>query len=221
MASIYRHSSKLLGHLRHPNIGTSISSCHKPNIKAPSPPSSHFTTSTLQNYPRKPPAWAPPAYKPATPSQLASPPVPKRVKSKPIPRVPNLPIWIRLARPKPQKRHLDDTQTAVPLPTTYPAAPKPDVSASSGRFAATYYEITLLRGFKGVSKQKRIVASALGLHGRHEVVYRRCGPRCAGQILAIRELVKVRLVNEIPRQLNMPKGFVKVGSNLARNVLPM
>jgi hypothetical protein len=41
-------------------------------------------------------------------------------------------------------------------------------------------------------------------------------PRSAGQILKIKELISVRLVNEIPVKQAWPTGFKKVGSFLSQ-----
>ncbi|KAI9008329.1 hypothetical protein BC832DRAFT_523919, partial [Gaertneriomyces semiglobifer] len=56
-----------------------------------------------------------------------------------------------------------------------------------------YYEISLVRSQLGLPKATRHILQSMGLHKRHQVVWRAVGPRSAGQILKVRELVKVRL----------------------------
>ncbi|KAI8924676.1 hypothetical protein BC831DRAFT_387830, partial [Entophlyctis helioformis] len=56
-----------------------------------------------------------------------------------------------------------------------------------------FFEITLRRGLFGLPQTTRTVVSALGLSKRHQVVWRLVGPRSAGQLLKVKELVTVRL----------------------------
>ncbi|KAI8921013.1 hypothetical protein DFJ77DRAFT_423297, partial [Powellomyces hirtus] len=56
-----------------------------------------------------------------------------------------------------------------------------------------YYEISLRRSLNGLPATVKKVASAIGLTGRHQVVWRPVSARHAGQILKLRELVAVRL----------------------------
>ncbi|KAI8823137.1 uncharacterized protein EV422DRAFT_483369, partial [Fimicolochytrium jonesii] len=56
-----------------------------------------------------------------------------------------------------------------------------------------YYEITLRRGLNGLSKHTKKHAQAVGLLRRHQVVWRAVGPRAAGHVLRLRELVDVKL----------------------------
>ncbi|KAJ3065537.1 hypothetical protein HDU98_011117 [Podochytrium sp. JEL0797] len=137
------------------------------------------------------------------------------------------------------KHHLTTTQTAVPLPTTFAhpqmttktfqslfalsptglplsaAAPLP-VSAQNP-YPYKYYQVTLRRGLYGIDKDVKKCVDALGLKGRHEVVWRPVGPHVAGLILKVRELVTVELVNEVPsgtKRQGAVKGYAKVGSAL-------
>ncbi|KAI8899550.1 hypothetical protein BC833DRAFT_519781, partial [Globomyces pollinis-pini] len=56
-----------------------------------------------------------------------------------------------------------------------------------------YYQITLRRGLMGLPATTKHIVQSLGLHKRHQVVWRLVSPRSAGQILKIKELVHVSL----------------------------
>jgi ribosomal protein L30/L7E len=124
----------------------------------------------------------------------------------------------RLSFPKPHisKRHLTDVETARPLPTTFAPGQTlkdfktkpliPDTKASY-HYPYRYYEITLRRGLIGIPKKIKHIVQSIGLHQRHQVVWRLVSPRSAGQILKIKELVHVRLVNEIPIKEKQPTGY--------------
>jgi ribosomal protein L30/L7E len=128
------------------------------------------------------------------------------------------------------KRHITDTQTAIPLPTTFPD-PQMDLKSflafREAQFSQTkstssaadnlpfnykFFEITLRKGFYGLPKKTKEYLRALGLTMRHQVVWRKVGPRSAGHILKVKELVSVRLMNEIPQKVVAPTGYKKVGS---------
>ncbi|KAJ3218869.1 hypothetical protein HDU67_003824 [Dinochytrium kinnereticum] len=66
-----------------------------------------------------------------------------------------------------------------------------------------YYEITLRKGMFGLTKKVRLSLKALGLTGRHQVVWRQVSENVAGNIVKVKELVTVRLVNEIPAKPKM------------------
>ena len=130
---------------------------------------------------------------------------------------------IRLSQPKKEKRYLTQVETARPLPDTFPATKsfkdykqKPlmcePLPEGEYHYPYRYYEICLRRGLIGLPKKTREIVNALGLHTRHQVVWRLVSPRSAGQILRVKELVHVRLVNEIPEKPKYPKGFTKVAS---------
>lgn len=131
---------------------------------------------------------------------------------------------IRLAKPKQQQRHLTDVETARPLPTTFskgetmldfktkPLIPEP-LPKGDYHYPFRYYEITLRRGVTGLPARTRHIVQSIGLLKRHQVVWRLVSPRSAGQLLKIKELVHVRLVNEIPKKEPYPTGYKKV-SNL-------
>ncbi|KAI8834858.1 hypothetical protein BC829DRAFT_357922, partial [Chytridium lagenaria] len=56
-----------------------------------------------------------------------------------------------------------------------------------------YYQITLRRGFFGLTKKVRLHLKSLGFHGRHEVVWKPVSEKEAGNILKVKELVDVKL----------------------------
>ena len=148
------------------------------------------------------------------------------IKPKEYPYYPpkkDLPPHIRLSLPKKQKRYLSEVETGRPLPTTFPPnktfqdyKQKPlicdPLPSGEYHYPYKYYEICLRRGILGLPKKTREIVNALGLHTRHQVVWRLVSPRSAGQILKIKELVHVRLVNEIPEKPIYPRGFTKIGS---------
>jgi ribosomal protein L30/L7E len=65
---------------------------------------------------------------------------------------------------------------------------------------------------KGLPKAIRTIVTGLGLNQRHQVIWRPVSPKTAGQIIKIKELVHVELVNEIPKKQTRPTGFVKIGN---------
>ncbi|KAJ3029326.1 UNVERIFIED_CONTAM: hypothetical protein HDU68_012481 [Siphonaria sp. JEL0065] len=164
----------------------------------------------------KPSAVTPPSIKTSTPQQSTN-------KSNKINKV---------------KHHLTTTQTAIPLPTTFahpdmttaafrslfklsptgkPIADATPLKKGESAFPYRFYQITLRRGLYGIEKDTKKCVNALGLHGRHEVVWRPVNANNAGLILKIRELVTVELVNEIPDIQSRPravKGYTKVGTAL-------
>ncbi|KAJ3417206.1 hypothetical protein HDV05_006412 [Chytridiales sp. JEL 0842] len=83
---------------------------------------------------------------------------------------------------------------------------------TSGPYTHKYFEITLRKGYYGLPKKVKGYLMALGLHQRHQVVWRQVGPESAGQIMKVKELVSVRLVNGIPPKEAMPVGYSKVGN---------
>lgn len=184
-------------------------------------PARCFSTSHAAWFPRKPAPRVTPQS--PTSAQLAAPPTPAQSFSKPIYRR-SLPPHIRFQRPPTPQRHITDTDTALPLPTTYPPGitspadfvrpriPSTKLTPAEAPFPYRYYEISLRRSLNGLPAQTKEYAHALGLFKRHQVVWRKVGPRSAGQILRLRELVAVRLVNDIPEKVEMPAGYAKVGS---------
>ncbi|KAJ3183494.1 hypothetical protein HDU87_006813 [Geranomyces variabilis] len=190
-----------------------------------------FSSSAVANYPRRAlPKTTPVA---PTPAQLATPPVPPQnfsTQQPPYKRT-STPFHIRQRQPANPRRYITDVETALPLPTTFPAGitSRAEFLASSGGrrpqipeqklaitvenpFPYKYYEISLRRSLNGLPATTKKHASALGLTARHQVVWRLVSPRAAGQILTLRELVAVRLVNEIPQKPVLPTGFAKVGN---------
>ncbi|KAJ3152505.1 hypothetical protein HDU89_001192 [Geranomyces variabilis] len=187
-----------------------------------------FSSSATANYPRR----ALPKTTPVAPSpaQLATPPVPPQnfsTQQPPYKRT-SLPFHIRQRQPANPRRYITDVDTALPLPTTFPsgitsreeflAAGRPQLPeeklaiTAENPFPYKYYEISLRRSLNGLPATTKKHASALGLTARHQVVWRLVSPRAAGQILTLRELVAVRLVNEIPQKPVLPTGFAKVGN---------
>ncbi|TPX59821.1 hypothetical protein PhCBS80983_g02231 [Powellomyces hirtus] len=180
-----------------------------------------ISTSSAALYPRKPT----PKFSPVRPTseQLAAPPTTQKFTTPHYKRT--VPIHIRMGRPRPSRRFITDTDTAIPLPTTFPAGVtsradlvRPQIPSTPLPITATnpfpykYYEISLRRSLNGLPATVKKVASAIGLTGRHQVVWRPVSARHAGQILKLRELVAVRLVNEIPSKVESPLGFAKVGN---------
>ena len=78
---------------------------------------------------------------------------------------------------------------------------------------AKYYAVTLVRSLIGIEKKKKqLIQTSLGLRRRLQTVYRPVSPHVAGQILQVKELVKVELANEIPSKRQRPeRGFKVIG----------
>ncbi|KAH6601663.1 hypothetical protein BASA61_001867 [Batrachochytrium salamandrivorans] len=186
-----------------------------------------FSNTPTAHYPRMPRKQAPdvtPRF--PTAAQLAAPaPQPLQFsrpqrhnygagfKPKPLP-------------PNTANRHLTDVETWLPLPTTFspgqtaesircrPTRPDTRLSQAEYPYPYRYFEITLRRGVFGLPKKTKEVIQCLGLHSRHQVVWRLVGPRSTGQILKVKELVNVRLTNTIPELQKLPTGYTKQGSLL-------
>lgn len=132
----------------------------------------------------------------------------------------------RKKQPPQRKRSIGDVETALPLPTTFkegetfktfqtrPSKVGEPLPLSESQYPYKYYEITLRRGVIGLPKATRNVVASLGLTKRHQVVWKAVGPTTAGEILRVKELVTVRLVNEIPAVPQRPSGYTKVGNLL-------
>ncbi|KAI9102513.1 hypothetical protein DFS34DRAFT_609493 [Phlyctochytrium arcticum] len=183
-----------------------------------------FSSTTVAALPRKPSA---PRVQFSAPSSadLAAPPV-KPLQYRPPMFRKTQPAGIRFSRPPAPQRHITDTDTAIPLPTTYPTGiktpsqlrrsrvPAEKLDTSLNPYPYRYYEISLTRSLTGLPKKVRAVVHALGLYKRHQVVWSKVGPRSAGQILQIRELLDVKLVNDIPEKATLPLGFNKIGTSI-------
>ncbi|VVT45192.1 uncharacterized protein SAPINGB_P000668 [Magnusiomyces paraingens] len=63
-----------------------------------------------------------------------------------------------------------------------------------------YYRIHLYRSFIGLSKTTAETCRALGLSKRGRVVYKKVSPQIAGQVVKIKDLVKVDLVPSLEYQ---------------------
>jgi ribosomal protein L30/L7E len=165
------------------------------------------------------------SYKPKPPPLEALDKTPSKLVYEYFPPKSDLPPHQRLAQPKKEKRYLTDVETGRPLPNTFkfgesekdyktkPLICEP-LPKGEYHYPYRYYEICLRRGVLGLPKSTRHIVQSLGLHKRHQVVWRLVSPRSAGQILKIKELVHVRLVNEIPPKPEYPKGYQVVGSFL-------
>lgn len=79
-----------------------------------------------------------------------------------------------------------------------------------GIYPFKYFKISLIRGSIGLSSKIKQACLSLGLKHRFQVVLRRVDEKHAGLILKVKELVKVELVNEIPREIKVDRGWVRV-----------
>ncbi|KAJ3287159.1 hypothetical protein HK104_008731 [Borealophlyctis nickersoniae] len=95
-----------------------------------------------------------------------------------------------------------------------PAEPLPESERGKYGYPYRYYEVHLKKGLIGLPWQTRKKVKEIGFRHRNDVIWRRVNPISAGHILRIRDLVSVRLVNEIPGPVVIPKGFKKVGNML-------
>ena len=88
---------------------------------------------------------------------------------------------------------------------------KPAVSKASG-----YLKVYLYRGFIGLPKSVREHAKCLGLTKRFQTVYIPAAAPAVGNLLKIKELVKVQHVPEIPvpRKPMYPRGYTVLSSYL-------
>lgn len=85
-------------------------------------------------------------------------------------------------------------------------------------FPYTYYEVTMIRGLIGLPEKTKAVARSLGLRVVNQVVYHRVSSATAGKLLKLKELVRLRLVNEIPKEVKCVAGFRKVGNVIGQSV---
>jgi ribosomal protein L30 len=128
-----------------------------------------------------------------------------------------------------QKRTSIRFSRSPPLPTTFGPnmdlakwmeslnTTSPPLTDNSTFYPYKYYEVKLERGFIGLNKKIRAIAKSLGLNVRDQVVYVTVSPRIAGKILKIKELVSVRLVNEVPEYYAAVDGFKKVENIVGRS----
>lgn len=79
-------------------------------------------------------------------------------------------------------------------------------------FPYTYYQLTLKRGLIGLGAKLKSVAVLLGLRVLGQVVYIRVSRKSARNILLIKELVELKLVNSIPPCYKAIDGFKVVGN---------
>ena len=157
---------------------------------------------------------------PVVTSLLAEQPLVKKYPNYPPKK--DLEPHLRLSLPKKPKRWLSEVETARPLPQTFSDGMTlkdfkskpliPPTECQNYHYPYKYYEICLMRGILGLPKQTRKIVQSLGLHTRHQVVWRLVGSRSAGQILKVKELVSVKLVNDIPPKSVYPRGFQVVES---------
>ncbi|KAJ3037959.1 hypothetical protein HDV00_001162 [Rhizophlyctis rosea] len=162
-----------------------------------------------------------------TMDQLRTPMPPKQVFPAPKPRTtPRIPFHKRI---KPERRTIYDTDLNLPLPNSYklsgvdpksrrPLVPAQKLSSEESPYPYKYYEIAQIRSVIGLPHTTREHIAKLGLSGLSTVVWRKIDENCAGMILKVKELVRVRLVNEIPPKPLRPVGYIKVGSMVRREV---
>lgn len=63
-----------------------------------------------------------------------------------------------------------------------------------------FYRIQLYRSFIGMPQTIRDTCKAIGLSKRGSVVYKKVSPQIAGQVVKIKELVRVNLVESLETQ---------------------
>lgn len=139
---------------------------------------------------------------------------------------------IPISEPKIHKDHVEPVTAKVSvqnlfgapvLPTTFPAGvteksykqallQDDEPIREPGVYPYKYYQVSLVRGVIGLPEKTRKIVKRLGLTKRMRVVYAPVGVRAAKQILAIKELVRVRLVNTIPQKVPTPSGYRKIDS---------
>lgn len=117
-----------------------------------------------------------------------------------------------------------------PLPTTF--APGQDIKSwqqsikqSSAPltqdpkfYPFKYYEVTMIRGLIGLPKTTKNVAHSLGLRVVNQVVYLSVSTANAGKLLKLKELIRLRLVNEIEEPVKTVLGFTKIGNTIGKNL---
>ncbi len=84
-----------------------------------------------------------------------------------------------------------------------------------------YYEITMIRGTIGLPVKTKRITKSLGLSVVNQVVYKPVSEAIAGKILKVKELVRLRLVNEIPAPQQTVLGYKKIGNAIGKSVLNM
>lgn len=121
-----------------------------------------------------------------------------------------------------QKRSLSEVVNR-PLPITYPQgihslkelvktniealAEAPNTGSSQAKYKYKYFMVSLHRSVRGLHKNTRKTVETLGLAKNKHMVFIKTGPRSAGALLKVKELVKVVPVNTIPPKYKHPKGF--------------
>lgn len=91
------------------------------------------------------------------------------------------------------------------------------------KFADGFLKIKLYRGFIGLPKKLRDNAKCLGLYKRFQTTYVPIIPETVGNLLKIKELVKVEYVKEKPVETKpmYPPGYQVVGNYLAGKSLDL
>ena len=95
-------------------------------------------------------------------------------------------------------------------------------SETSNEEPHTHFRITQRRSAISLQEHVKGTLLALGLHRRHQTVYKRHTPEAAGMILAVKELVEVenvpasavRTQHEQTMERKAPRGFVVTGSKV-------
>lgn len=91
----------------------------------------------------------------------------------------------------------------------------PVIPPSAGP-SARFFKLKLYRGLIGLPPVYREWAKSLGLRKRGQTSYVPVLPETMGSIIKLKELLRVDLANEAPKQIKpvYPKGYSVVGSYL-------
>lgn len=86
------------------------------------------------------------------------------------------------------------------------------------RPAKGFLKVKLMRGFIGIDKTLAKCARCIGLNKRFQTSYLPLHPLAIGNLLKLKELVRIEYVDTKPAQVNpvYPKGYKVVGSLLAK-----
>lgn len=93
----------------------------------------------------------------------------------------------------------------------------PDLKMSSALTQSSkFFKVKLYRGLIGLPDDYKEWAKNLGLRKRGQTAYVPVRAETMGSILKLKELLKVELADEIPKNINpvYPKGYEVVGSYL-------
>lgn len=81
-----------------------------------------------------------------------------------------------------------------------------------------FLKVKLMRGFIGIDKKLSKCARCIGLNKRFQTSYVPIHPLAIGNVLKLKELVRVEYVNTKPEHVNpvYPKGYKVIGSLLTK-----